>query len=257
MRSVGEWHNETMNIQTHLLPGAAYLLWMLHQLFPVRSNANKEVDVGMLVIGFGSFFGFGASALFHTMMCHSEDVAKICVRIDLLGVVVSLTSVSCTVIYHLYACEPDQRRATFTRIGMLTVFLCFICSRKEFAHRRWRHVKPLPFVLLGCALLHPMVCWAMEEHAYCSEGSASSFDTDDKAAVVHFLLAGWGLDAVAVAVFVSRIPERWSDMGRFDFVGNSHNIFHVLVVCASLCGLFAAERAKQGQWCVCRAQQKP
>ena len=41
--------------------------------------------------------GFLASAVFHTCVCHSERVAKRCVRIDMVGIVMTLT-VNCSVI---------------------------------------------------------------------------------------------------------------------------------------------------------------
>mmetsp|Transcript_39563 Transcript_39563/g.51831 ORF Transcript_39563/g.51831 Transcript_39563/m.51831 type:complete len:105 (+) Transcript_39563:1055-1369(+) len=32
--------------------------------------------------------------------------------------------------------------------------------------------------------------------------------------------------------YIKRIPEKWSTTGRFDFLGASHQIFHVLVLAA-------------------------
>lgn len=39
----------------------------------------------------------------------------------------------------------------------------------------------------------------------------------------YVLLAG-------VIVYIGRYPERWSKTGRFDYLGASHQIFHVLVL---------------------------
>jgi adiponectin receptor len=38
---------------------------------------------------------------------------------------------------------------------------------------------------------------------------------------------------VGVLIYVSRLPERWFP-GRFDLLGNSHNIWHCFVVAAAL-----------------------
>ncbi|EAZ20642.1 hypothetical protein OsJ_36258 [Oryza sativa Japonica Group] len=37
------------------------------------------------------------------------------------------------------------------------------------------------------------------------------------------------LYALGVAVYAARVPERWFP-GRFDLVGHSHQLFHLLVV---------------------------
>ena len=240
-RSVLKWHNESMNIWTHLVPGSLYLLYAVWGL-------SSGMDVGTLVMAVCCFFGFIASSLFHTMVCHSESMAKLCVRIDLLGVVLSLTGVCANIIFHLEACQPQRRGRTFQLLGTAVAVLAFTCSRKEFAHRRWRHVKPLPFVALGGALLYPMAVWAMDD-------SCGAVAQREKLPVVRYLALGWSLDFAAVFAFMWRVPERWIP-GAFDYLGNSHNIFHVLVVCASICGLAAGQLARQGNWCVCAPESE-
>ena len=50
--------------------------------------------------------------------------------------------------------------------------------------------------------------------------------------MVYFALMG-GSYIVGVLIYVSRIPERFRP-GKFDLLGNSHNIWHLFVVAAAL-----------------------
>lgn len=69
-----------------------------------------------------------------------------------------------------------------------------------------------------------------------------------KRVVVQWLIAGWGLLAVAVLFYVTRVPERWFP-GQFDCLGNSHNWFHTVVVVSSCCSLVCATHVRQHDWC--------
>ena len=50
-------------------------------------------------------------------------------------------------------------------------------------------------------------------------------------AVSHYAVMG-ALYLGGAAIFAARIPERWAP-GRFDLVGNSHQVFHVAIVAAA------------------------
>jgi adiponectin receptor len=49
---------------------------------------------------------------------------------------------------------------------------------------------------------------------------------------VMWMLAQGGLYVLGAVIYACRVPERWAP-GRFDLVGSSHQIFHVLVLCAA------------------------
>ena len=55
-------------------------------------------------------FGFLASSIFHTFNAHSEQVARACVRVDMIGIVLMLTA-NCSLII----CECTHARLAFTR----------------------------------------------------------------------------------------------------------------------------------------------
>ena len=63
---------------------------------------------------------------------------------------------------------------------------------------------------------------------------------------LHYLVLSGALYIVGAGLYVARVPERFAP-GRFDFVGSSHQIFHVLILCAAAAHYVSLRRA-YGFW---------
>ena len=59
---------------------------------------------------------------------------------------------------------------------------------------------------------------------------------------LRWLVSQGLLYTIGAALYAARVPERWYP-GRFDVVGSSHQIFHVLVVTAAVVHLIGLLKA--------------
>ena len=118
--------------------------------------------------------------------------------------------------------------------------MAVVVVRREFTHPKYKKYKPLFFIALGLCLMEPMVTWAGQVH--------SPADAAIKTQVVNALSAGWLMMVLSATAYVARLPERM-EPGLFDYVGNSHNIFHCLAVVGSFYGWVAGNSAGSTDWC--------
>ena len=112
-------HNEFVNIWSHLsgaivaISFSAYLYCVIHPRFDSATSSDVFV--------FGCFFGgailcLGMSATFHTLVDHSEAVAKWGNKLDYTGIVALIVGSYVPALYYGFFCNP----------GMMTVYLYLV-----------------------------------------------------------------------------------------------------------------------------------
>ena len=88
------------------------------------------------------------------------------------------------------------------------------------------------FVGMGLSAVFPVI------HGLCLYG----LELMARQIGLWWLLLQGALYILGAGIYAARVPERvWP--GRFDIVGHSHQIFHVLVVCAAVAHLTGLLRA--------------
>ncbi|GJE98014.1 hemolysin-III related-domain-containing protein [Phanerochaete sordida] len=237
LATVGAWHNETVNIWTHLLGAlaaaalAGYLTyWTLvgsggHGAEPFARLAPFYGfpaslgwrDTAVFAVFFlGSVVCFACSTLFHTSLCHREEVVKITSRVDYLGILTLGTLNFCPTLYYGFYCTPRLAyvyMALMAASGTVGTFLVCAPRYNAPAHRRTRAAT---FVTLGAAALAPFV------HALARLGAPEAA----RALALRLVGAELGAYLLGVVLYAERWPEAvWP--GRFDFLGSSHQLFHV------------------------------
>nr|XP_033780407.1 membrane progestin receptor delta isoform X1 [Geotrypetes seraphini]XP_033780408.1 membrane progestin receptor delta isoform X1 [Geotrypetes seraphini]XP_033780409.1 membrane progestin receptor delta isoform X1 [Geotrypetes seraphini] len=217
--------NETLNIWTHFLP-TWYFLWR----FLVLSTSldfctdpyNWPLLLYLLVICLYPF----TSSCAHTFSTMSPHACHFCYFLDYGAL--SLYSLGCAFTYSAYI-MPDRwinspLHLHFTQLATLNSFICTALS----CYSRFLELEApkLSKVLRTAAFVHPFIfdnvpllyrllfCW----------GDGCAWNA---AIPLHFhhlffaFLAGF--------LFASHLPERLAP-GRFDYVGHSHQLFHVCAV---------------------------
>ncbi|OAL72376.1 hypothetical protein A7D00_3375 [Trichophyton violaceum] len=219
-------HNETVNIYTHLIPAIGFaaaegfVFRHFEALYPEAPVADKVVFSLFLLT---AIMCMSCSTLLHTFMSHSEKVAKACLRADYMGIAGlifgDIISGTYVVFYSDTALWAIYWTTTFA-FGSLT---CMILFHPKFEGEEYRTFRAWTFICTGLSslapLMHAIILYGLEEMM-------------EHGGLPYYLLEGL-LHIIGVAFYVTRIPESLRP-GKFDIWFNSHQIFHILVVLATI-----------------------
>ncbi|KAK2605611.1 hypothetical protein N8I77_008437 [Diaporthe amygdali] len=236
--SIASWrhvHNEIINIHTHLVPCAAFLLgeWYvlqhLHARYGTVALADDLVFTAFLLAAAACL---GLSAAYHTLINHSQAVEHMWLRLDLVGIVLLTVGDLVSGVYMVFWCEPLQRWIYWAMILSLGSLTVLVVVHPKFQGPRWRGFRVACFVGTGISGLAPLA------HGLYLFGPPTMM----RQSGMPYYLAEGGLLCFGVSVYATRLPGSvWP--GKFDIYGSSHQIFHLLVVLATvtqLVGLLAA-----------------
>jgi adiponectin receptor len=113
-------HNESLNIYSHLIPAILFLSGAFYiQRYLV--DRYREVAVADIIV-FSIFMlaaviSLSLSATYHTLMNHSEHLNHLCLRLDMLGVVVFILGDLVLGIYLVFWCEPCLRNIYWSMVS--------------------------------------------------------------------------------------------------------------------------------------------
>ncbi|KAB8226990.1 hemolysin III family protein [Aspergillus alliaceus] len=218
-------HNETVNIYSHLLPGILFLVAegvmyrYLHARYP---NATIIDHVVFAFFLFTAVICLGLSATYHTLMNHSAQVSSVWLRLDFLGIIVLTLGDFVSGIVMVFYYEPVLQKIYWAMIITLSLVTAFILVHPKYQGLRWRTFRVCVFVGTGLSGFVPLI------HGIKLFGFAQMLK---HSGIAYYLE---GLLLILGALFYAlRIPESLKP-GKFDIFGSSHQIFHVLVVLATV-----------------------
>lgn len=263
--SLFRWHNETLNVWTHLIgfilflgltmanfiqvPDVADLLSFITRSFPMSGDVNVSHDSKQFFVGAADL-----KTIKPAEMNVSSPVTRWPFFVFLGGSMFCLLSSS---ICHLFSCHSHHLnllllRVDYTGITVMIItsffppiYYIFQCSP------HWTFVYLSGITAMGIFTVITLFTPSLSsgKHRgframlFCSMGLFGIFPA------VHAVVVNWGnprrdvtlVYELAMALFyltgagfyVSRVPERFKP-GWFDLAGHSHQIFHVLVVMGAL-----------------------
>ncbi|CAK9168895.1 unnamed protein product [Ilex paraguariensis] len=271
--SVFSWHNETLNIWTHLV---GFLIFVGLAVMSSMEKTKVESLIGnfirpavrgplmtMMMKTNGSDAFFLDSCLRHIpkpsiQHVNQDDDSDAIPRwpwfVFLGGAMGCLV---CSSISHLFACHSRSFNLFFWRLDYAGISLMIVCSFFAPIYYAFScHPYSRLFYLTSISLLGIIVIITLLAPAFSTARfrsvRASLFLAMGFSGVIpaaHAVAINWGdpqilvslgyeivmgmFYAVGAGFYVSRIPERWKP-GAFDIAGHSHQIFHVFVVAGAL-----------------------
>uniref|UniRef100_A0A0E0JWD3 Uncharacterized protein n=1 Tax=Oryza punctata TaxID=4537 RepID=A0A0E0JWD3_ORYPU len=254
--SAFSWHNETLNVWTHL---GGFLLFLALALAGAAGEAAADVAPGIMRFVVGSanaswqtndhsgaashdaaatllggehgvprwprmVFLVGAmtclaiSATAHLLACHSRRASVVFWQLDYAGISAMIVASFVPPVYYAFLCHRPARVAYLSAISALGALVVGALLSPSCSSPRFRRLRAALFLAMGLSGVVPAVhaLWLNWGHAACY--------------LALSLEVAMGLAYAAGAWFyVSRVPEKWRP-GVFDVVGHSHQIFHVLVL---------------------------
>jgi adiponectin receptor len=206
--SILQWHNETCNIWTHL---AAALLFLKVAL---SANVHWMVSVASLALAV-NFFG---SVYYHSWMSRMRTQADYdwCLGTDVLACMVGITVSALSFLWWGYKCQSPLERAVYLGVFLLAAFLTVrILSGFQTTSATTRFLSLGLFCVLRFLL-------------YFLTGGREYLFTNGHWEPFYYHVSSFFILLIGGVINITRFPERWVDSRLLDYIGNSHNIWHVM-----------------------------
>lgn len=186
---------------------------------------------------FGSLIMFSSSTIYHLYNCHSKHTQCKLTKYDYAGVSVMIaSSVYPPYVYGLM-CDQTIHWAYLylTIINVSALALVVICIHPSFDNEKYRRLRIIMYVIVGLACgvpgFHYQFFGNYLYHSYTNT----------------FLWALGGFFFVFGAyIYHTRFPER-KYPGKFDYFGQSHNIWHFFVLLGAFTHFLASLASYYGR----------
>ncbi|GAD99138.1 haemolysin-III channel protein Izh2, putative [Paecilomyces variotii No. 5] len=225
-QSLAYLHNETVNIYSHLLPALLAIpsaFWLHRTLTPRYETATQADIIAFSCFFAGAAFCLGMSATYHTISNHSPFVARVGNAFDYVGIVGLIVGSFIPSVYYGFYCHPTLQNLYWSMIVLIGFGCACVSVMPRFRTPELRPFRAGMFVGMGLSAIFPVV------------HGLKVFGPDQMArqmGLFWMLLQGF-LYILGATIYAARVPERLKP-GRFDILGSSHQIFHVLVVLAAV-----------------------
>ncbi|KAK8037789.1 hypothetical protein PG991_001135 [Apiospora marii] len=216
---------DTVNIWSHLL-GALWFLWCLLD-HPKYQRPYPDASLGdSLALGvyyLAVVVCFALSTLFHTFSDHSPGMHKFGNELDHLGIVLVLWGTGVSGAHFAFNCNEGLEVAYIGFLSATAIGCGIFTLRPMFRQPAYRTTRFLLYLFLGTSLF-ASIAHGLVLYGYTALNAMMSLDSFLGLAVINF---------AGSAVYAARVPERWFP-GTFDYIGQSHNLMHVLVLTGAL-----------------------
>ncbi|KAM7267865.1 hypothetical protein ACFE04_010031 [Oxalis oulophora] len=268
--SVFRWHNETLNVWTHLIGFVVFVGLTMSNLMQVPQVADlvgfltrsyTGVDANFSIPSKNLYSGPGNLIGLQNITTPDMDISAVITPVTRWPFLVFLAgSMFClfsSSVCHLFSCHSHPLNLLLLRIDYAGITVMIITSFFPpifyifQCDPRWQFIYLGGITAMGIftivTLLSPLLSTAkfrvFRAMLFVSMGFFGIFPA------VHAMIVNWNNPRRAVTLmyeaamaffyltgtmfYVTRIPERWKP-GWFDLAGHSHQIFHVFVVLGAL-----------------------
>jgi adiponectin receptor len=217
LASVFSWHNDTMNIWTHLMASFVYFVVGAYIIAVLHHEGASADDVWHWSAMNAAFvLTWFASAVYHTMRAHSMRVFSCTLICDLCGIVTTIAAFNYLTIKYELLCFPDEARLWHMWNIIGTFFNWFMvpmlmrCDASSFRTFLW-----CVFAANGAG-----THW----HRRWLTGNVT-------APTVIGLLITYTISVIGLTIRNIKLPEVFAH-GKYDLIGASHQVFHVVIALA-------------------------
>jgi len=226
--SLFAWHNETVNIHTHLIP---FFLWSLNlvpvaPLWTTAFHHTSDADIPVFVYSTFSLLCLFTSSIWHTMAgCASPRGMELCARVDYVGIGWLISASLSTFVYYGFQHHPTECRFFMALCLLMGLSGTILPFTEWFNQRAYRVYRNAFFVFLSLASAAPV--------AYL----CCLYSTREVLNFLSNLAPSVGVYTLGFVVYLTHFPEGLlnskSEHHWLDWVGGgSHAIWHVCVVVA-------------------------
>uniref|UniRef100_A0A3Q3XGT8 Uncharacterized protein n=1 Tax=Mola mola TaxID=94237 RepID=A0A3Q3XGT8_MOLML len=231
--SVFHWHNETLNIWTHLLAFLVFLFKLL-QLAVVVDFAGDPHSWPLLVLILSSLIYTAFSTLAHLLAGKSEMCHYTFFFLDYMGV--AQYQYGCAAVHFYYGMDECLHRHVDGIFMPMATLLCSISCLGCCYGNYCNHSRPT-WMRNVAQVMPSAVAYIWDSSPIIARLMSWSTASNDPAITYHFGQVSFFLSSAFF--FTCPVVERCFP-GRCDFMGQSHQLFHVLIACCTLSQIHAS-----------------
>ncbi|KAK4042447.1 hemolysin-III related-domain-containing protein [Parachaetomium inaequale] len=220
VRSAFTFSNELVNIWSHTI-GLVLVLAVAFYFYPTSANFSESSKADIFI---AAVFFFAAcqclicSIIWHTM----SSVADVCLIsmfacVDYTGISLLIAASIMTTEYTAFYCEPVSRWIYMVTTALLGIGGVILPWHPRFNGQDMAWARVAFYVALSATGFLPILQLSLTRSP---EAALEFYTPIGKSLFVYFLGA---------LVYASKVPERWCP-GMFDYVGGSHNLWHIAVL---------------------------
>ena len=215
------FHNETLNIWTHLI-GFAVFTWYLIRDF-ITSNPNENllltasIDDYLVLLFYivSILFCMTASTMLHLFSGCSAKSYKTCLQLDLWGIILATLASFVSGLHLLFKCHLYTR--VFYQLATVVLIMIVVMHR---APKHDNVIDSAGFVAVSLTGFVPLF-----HGVYINGWRPDALYFVENIIVFYFLLG------VGIFFFLTKVPERFAP-GYFDYLGASHQLWHIFSLVA-------------------------
>lgn len=222
--SLFEFHNQSVNVWTHLLGALFFVLRtppVLASLWDDGASASETAFVLLFVACLQ--LQLLSSAMYHLFGYTSPDLDRLLLRLDISGIVAVLFAAFALGLQNGFDQHPHLKQLYLTAVCVPLLIAVLLTLSPHVHHSCIWNTRTAAFVSVFAIALVPITHWIELDEAGCSQVTLPSVVT-----TFAFALSG-------VIIYVTRFPESIKQHPFLDFVGQSHNWWHVCAFLASAC----------------------
>lgn len=129
-QSILHWHNETVNIWTHFLPGVLCIPFgaFLYNILKPRYELASAVDVYVMSCFFlGAGSGMTMSGVYHTLSDHSPTISKFWNQLDYVGIALMIWGSFIPSVYYGFWCDAQLRMIYWAMVSVVLLERLLLC----------------------------------------------------------------------------------------------------------------------------------
>jgi adiponectin receptor len=220
LRSVVSIHNELFNIWSHAV-GLLIVLTIAFYFYPTSVNFSLSTKTDVVIAAvffFAAIKCLACSTIWHTMNSIShQTLLERFACVDYTGISLLVAASIMTTEYAAFYCEPTSRWIYMLTTGILGVGGVILPWHPTFNRQDMAWLRVLFYVSLAGTGFLPV---AQLSATRGFEWAMYFYGPITKSVLVYL---------TGALLYASKVPERWFP-GMFDYVGCSHNIWHVAVL---------------------------
>jgi predicted membrane channel-forming protein YqfA (hemolysin III family) len=235
LRSLFEFHNETMNIWSHLLSFLGLLVagWLTLENYTADKTDTDRLIVILYVAGTG--ICLLSSVCYHSFGCLSRQCHDLLLNCDLFGITLNIATTILPFAYYGYACDPVLQWRYMVMV-MIILPIGLVVSIFGSIDRYGFLIRTVGFCTLSSSAIVPVT------HLWLS--TPSSYE-----GVFWLQMQGWMLVilsyVVGVTLYIIKLPEKiFPEFTRHTSI-NSHTLWHLCVTSGVFIGLFQIGNMQQ------------